>query len=69
MDDSMDSGLGDAGSLLCPSVPTVYPSVDEWEDPLRYLETVRGRGELVGMVKVVVPVGWEPVRYVMIGSK
>lgn len=55
------------GAVSCPCVPTLRPSVEEWSDPLGYLASVRGRGELVGMVKVIVPGegdnAWEPKRY------
>ena len=58
------------GALSCRCVPTLRPSVEEWSDPLGYLASVRGRGELVGMVKVIVPGegenAWEPKRYGML---
>ena len=55
-EDDVPPGSTPSGALSCPCVPTLRPSVEEWSDPLGYLASVRGRGELVGMVKVIVQV-------------
>lgn len=69
-EDDVPPGSTPSGALSCPCVPTLRPSVEEWSDPLGYLASVRGRGELVGMVKVIVPGegenAWEPKRYALV---
>jgi hypothetical protein len=44
--------------------PTFYPTMDEFADPLRYIESVGdpngGNGRAYGIVKIVPPKGWNP---------
>lgn len=40
--------------------PVFYPTVEEFADPLRYIEKIRGRAEEWGICKIVPPVGWRP---------
>ena len=70
MDIGGREGAGQAGSggeavaILAPRCPTFSPTADEWlNDPLAYLSSIRHQGELVGMVKIKVPAGWEPQRF------
>lgn len=70
MDIGGREGAGQAGSggdgfaILTPSCPEFAPTEQEWlADPLGYLSSIRHQGELVGMVKIKVPAGWEPQRF------
>uniref|UniRef100_A0A8T9MV82 [histone H3]-trimethyl-L-lysine(4) demethylase n=1 Tax=Thecaphora frezii TaxID=1269715 RepID=A0A8T9MV82_9BASI len=40
--------------------PTFYPSVEEFSDPMRYIEAIGRIGAEYGIVKVVPPEGWSP---------
>lgn len=40
--------------------PVFYPTPQEFEDPIRYIESIRHIGELAGICKVIPPSGWAP---------
>ncbi|KAF9965992.1 hypothetical protein BGZ70_003605 [Mortierella alpina] len=40
--------------------PCFYPSVDEFMEPLRYIESIRAEAEKTGICKIVPPEGWKP---------
>ncbi|KAI9341427.1 hypothetical protein BDR26DRAFT_860412 [Obelidium mucronatum] len=44
-----------------PSAPVFYPTLQEWsESPLKYIESIRAKGEEWGLAKIVPPKGWNP---------
>ena len=49
--------MGDGFGL--PLGPTFKPTVEEWKDPLAYLNFVRSQAELVGVAKIIPPKGWK----------
>ncbi|EFJ51033.1 hypothetical protein VOLCADRAFT_34231, partial [Volvox carteri f. nagariensis] len=46
--------------MSIPSAPTFCPTEDEWEEPLRYLASIRPQAEPYGICKIIPPKGWEP---------
>jgi hypothetical protein len=54
-----DAFADSKGSIECLQVPTFRPTAAEWQDPLAYLQGLRHQGELIGLVKIVPPDGWE----------
>ncbi|GLI58863.1 hypothetical protein VaNZ11_000628 [Volvox africanus] len=46
--------------MSIPSAPTFRPTEDEWEQPLRYLASIRPLAEPYGICKIIPPKGWEP---------
>mmetsp|Transcript_1069 Transcript_1069/g.1718 ORF Transcript_1069/g.1718 Transcript_1069/m.1718 type:complete len:305 (+) Transcript_1069:140-1054(+) len=43
-----------------PFAPTYYPTVEQFKDPLSYIESIRDEAEKYGVVKIVPPEGWNP---------
>lgn len=41
-------------------VPVLYPTQEEFDDPLSYIESISEMGRRYGAVKVVPPPGWTP---------
>lgn len=39
---------------------TNRPTAEEWQDPLRYISSIRERAEIYGICKIVPPEGWAP---------
>ena len=50
--------LGDAATL--PEAPTLWPTAEEFAQPLRYIASVRQHCEKYGACKIVPPAGWRP---------
>ncbi|KXZ47406.1 hypothetical protein GPECTOR_35g844 [Gonium pectorale] len=46
--------------LRVPEAPTFWPTEDDWEQPLRYLASIRSVAEPYGICKIVPPKGWSP---------
>lgn len=42
------------------NAPVFHPSPEEFDDPLRYLASIRPLAEPYGICKVVPPAGWSP---------
>ncbi|CAA7020889.1 unnamed protein product [Microthlaspi erraticum] len=40
--------------------PIFYPTFEEFEDPLAYIEKLRGKAESFGICRIVPPVDWKP---------
>ncbi|XP_009133824.1 probable lysine-specific demethylase JMJ14 isoform X4 [Brassica rapa] len=40
--------------------PIFYPTNEDFEDPLAYIEKLRSRAELFGICRIVPPVAWKP---------
>jgi len=38
--------------------PEFHPTLEEWRDPLKYIESIRSIGEQTGIVKIVTPPEW-----------
>ena len=43
-----------------PFAETVYPTKEQFSDPISYIESIRHIGERTGVVCIVPPEGWEP---------
>ncbi|KAJ3072106.1 hypothetical protein HDU98_004211 [Podochytrium sp. JEL0797] len=44
-----------------PAAPVFHPTAQEWAaSPLKYIESIRAKGEEWGIVKIVPPKGWNP---------
>eukprot|EP00698_Gefionella_okellyi_P013409 TRINITY_DN366_c0_g2_i1.p1 TRINITY_DN366_c0_g2~~TRINITY_DN366_c0_g2_i1.p1 ORF type:complete len:752 (-),score=168.40 TRINITY_DN366_c0_g2_i1:27-2282(-) len=43
-----------------PPAPAFRPTLEEWSDPLRYIESIRPIAEKAGVCRVITPVGWNP---------
>jgi len=43
-----------------PAAPVFYPTVDEFKNPLAYIEKIRPEAEMFGICKIVPPEGWNP---------
>ncbi|GJJ76629.1 [histone H3]-trimethyl-L-lysine4 demethylase [Entomortierella parvispora] len=43
-----------------PDAPCFYPTAEEFNDPLKYIETIRPEAELAGICKIIPPEGWKP---------
>jgi len=41
-------------------VPVLHPTMDQFDDPLSYIESISEIGRRYGAVKIVPPAGWEP---------
>ncbi|GIL70386.1 hypothetical protein Vretifemale_988, partial [Volvox reticuliferus] len=55
------SGSQESGAFMSiPSAPTFRPTEDEWEQPLRYLASIRQLAEPYGICKIIPPKGLEP---------
>lgn len=46
--------------LNLPKGPTFRPSAEEFQDPLRFIASIREEAELYGICKIVPPPGWKP---------
>lgn len=40
--------------------PTFYPTIDEFKDPLGYIEKISPQGEKYGIIKIVPPKDYKP---------
>ena len=43
-----------------PPAPTFYPTVEEFKNPLAYIDSIRPQAEKCGICKIVPPEGWNP---------
>ncbi|KAJ2653255.1 hypothetical protein IWW40_000621 [Coemansia sp. RSA 1250] len=43
-----------------PEAPIFYPSAEEFQDPLAYIQKIRPQAENAGLCKIVPPAGWNP---------
>ena len=43
-----------------PDAPCFYPTAEEFNDPLKYIESIRPEAELAGICKIIPPEGWKP---------
>ncbi|KAJ3322522.1 hypothetical protein HDU76_013854 [Blyttiomyces sp. JEL0837] len=43
-----------------PSAPVYRPTVQEWTNPLGFIEKIRPEAEKYGLCKIIPPAGWEP---------
>ena len=39
--------------------PVFYPTPEEFEDPIRYVASIRAEAEPYGLCRIVPPAGWE----------
>ena len=46
--------------FTAPDAPVFRPSADEFENPLRYIASIRPSAEAYGICKVIPPKGWKP---------
>lgn len=47
-------------SLVVPEAPVFYPSVEEFKNPLQYINSIRESAEKYGICKIVPPAEWSP---------
>lgn len=40
--------------------PTYRPTLEEWKDPFKYIESIREEGSKYGIVKIIPPDAWNP---------
>lgn len=48
------------GPTSCPAAPVFYPSEIEFQDPLKYIASIRPRAEQFGIAKIVPPSSFHP---------
>eukprot|EP01018_Ginkgo_biloba_P033354 Gb_26073 [translate_table: standard] len=48
------------GALNLPKAPVFYPTEEEFSDPLRFIEKIRGEAEPYGICRIVPPKCWKP---------
>ena len=41
-----------------PEAPVFYPTAEEFQDPMKYLESIRAQAEPAGVIKIVPPKEW-----------
>eukprot|EP00899_Mesostigma_viride_P019506 jgi/Mesvir1/27557/Mv07307-RA.2 len=46
--------------LDLPEAPTFYPTLEQFQDPVSYIRSIRQQGEKAGICKIVPPKGWKP---------
>lgn len=46
--------------IVVPEAPTFYPTIEEFKDPLAYIDKIRSIGERAGICKIVPPAEWKP---------
>ncbi len=47
-------------NLALPQAPVYYPTVEEFKNPLGYIDSIRKEAEKWGICKIVPPEGWSP---------
>lgn len=57
---SSSSGPGRQRAFDVEEAPTFRPSLEEFQDPLAYIDSIRTQAEPYGIIKVVPPQGWKP---------
>jgi histone demethylase JARID1 len=40
--------------------PTYRPSLEEWKDPIKYIQQISPEGRKYGIVKIIPPESWDP---------
>jgi hypothetical protein len=40
--------------------PCFYPTVEQFTEPLKYIESIRPEAEKAGICKIIPPAGWKP---------
>ncbi|CAM9754100.1 unnamed protein product [Chrysoparadoxa australica] len=55
-----DQFVVDVDKETIPDAPTYYPTLEEFKDPLAYVEKIRPQAETYGVVKIQPPQGWDP---------
>lgn len=40
--------------------PTFRPTLEEWKDPFKYIESIREEGSKYGIIKIIPPESWNP---------
>ena len=46
--------------FICPDCPVFYPTVEEFQNPFEYINSIRSVAEQSGICKVVPPKSWKP---------
>lgn len=52
--------LDNVGFIRPPEAPVYRPTLEEFKDPIQYLESIRAEAELFGICKIIPPRCWEP---------
>ena len=45
---------------VVPDAPVYYPTVEEFKDPMAYIDSIREEASLYGICKIVPPKEWNP---------
>ncbi|KAI9003733.1 hypothetical protein BC832DRAFT_559809 [Gaertneriomyces semiglobifer] len=59
--DTAGAGHGRPGKLFgLTEAPTFRPTWKQWQDPMKYVQSIREEAEKSGLIKIVPPKGWRP---------